>query len=300
MSTVLIAGAGYVGAALARELLALEGRSPESGLRLVLVRRHPEALPATLREHPRVSTLAADLSDRRSVEAQLRPYRDDITRIAYTTAAGGRSVERYRAAYVDGVVHLADALGSSPSRFVYTSSTAVYGDHGGATVDEGTPLSPEALSETARELIRGEAEVHARFKTAGVVLRLGGIYGPTRTRLIDQVRAGEAQVPRGSTITNRIHRDDCAGALAHLLFSAEVAPIYVGVDEEPAEYADVIRFLATLTGAPPPRLAEADAAPSRAGSKRCDGSLLRAHGYRYRYPSFREGYAAMLAEDQLS
>ena len=143
-----------------------------------------------------------------------------------------------------------------------------------------------------------------------MVLRLGGIYGPGRTRLIDQVRGGSAVIPAESRFTNRIHRDDAAAAIVHLCtMDAAPAPVYVGVDNEPAEMGEVLRFLAAELGLPQPPSGAADGTagggsagggsaggePSRGGNKRCSNALLRSTGFEFRYPSFREGYRDILA-----
>ena len=85
--------------------------------------------------------------------------------------------------------------------------------------------------------------------------------------------AGEARLPAEPAYTNRIHRDDCAGLLAHLLALPEPQPLYLGVDHDPADLRDVYLWLAEQLGAPPPQAAEPGAATSpgartRAGSKR--------------------------------
>ena len=86
-----------------------------------------------------------------------------------------------------------------------------------------------------------------------MVLRLGGIYGPGRTRLIDQVRGGSAVIPAASRFTNRIHRDDAAAAIVHLCtMDAVPGPVYLGVDNEPAELGEVLGFLAAELGLPQP------------------------------------------------
>ena len=90
------------------------------------------------------------------------------------------------------------------------------------------------------------------------MLRLSGIYGPGRTRLVDLVRSGRATYPPGPPrYANRIHRDDAAGALAHLLRLPAPAALYLGVDDAPVDLAEVLTFLAVELGAPLPRLEEA-------------------------------------------
>ncbi|HEY8753307.1 MAG TPA: SDR family NAD(P)-dependent oxidoreductase, partial [Arthrobacter sp.] len=130
--------------------------------------------------------------------------------------------------------------------------------------------------------------------TSPVLLRLGGIYGPGRTRLIDQVRNGVAVIPDEPRFTNRIHRDDAAAAIVHLASRDDLpAPIYVGVDNSPAELGEVLRFLASEMGYPEPPVGPAGDA--RGGNKRCNNGLLRSTGLDFAFPSFREGYRALLA-----
>jgi nucleoside-diphosphate-sugar epimerase len=97
-----------------------------------------------------------------------------------------------------------------------------------------------------------------------------------------------------------VHRDDAAAALCHLLELPELAPIYLGVDDMPADEADVLRWLAQELGVKEPRMLGEDEAPardpSRAGSKRCRNDRLKATGFTFQYPSFREGYGALLAQ----
>jgi nucleoside-diphosphate-sugar epimerase len=134
------------------------------------------------------------------------------------------------------------------------------------------------------------------------VLRFGGIYGPGRTSLIERVRQGLATCRDGPPLyTNRIHREDCAGALQHLMTSPHPDEIYLSVDYEPADQCDVLRWLADQLGAPPPRVetpAEDDTRRQRT-NKRCRNAKLVASGYVFRYPTFREGYAALLAGSSL-
>lgn len=277
---VLIAGCGDLGVALGLELVA--GGDEVYGLR-----RHPGALPSALRP------LAADLADPTTL-AQLPA----VDAVVYAAAADRSTEEAYRRAYVDGLRNLLRAPSlqrQPPERFVFVSSTAVYAQDDGEWVDESSPA--EATHFRARLLLEGEALVRASTapETAPVVFRLSGIYGPGRTRLVDLVRSGRATYPPGPPrYANRIHRDDAAGALAHLLHLGQPAPLYLGVDDAPVDLAEVLTLLAGELGAPPPRLAASPAADER-GSKRCSNALLKATGYRLRYPTFREGYAALLA-----
>jgi nucleoside-diphosphate-sugar epimerase len=205
------------------------------------------------------------------------------------------------------------ASGAAVRRVLFVSSTAVYGDAGGDWIDERTTPAPGGFS--GRIIREAEDLLYSRLDGTGitpVVLRLGGIYGPGRTRLIDMVRGGTAEIPAGSRFTNRIHRDDAAAAIVRLCTMDTVpGPVYLGVDNEPAELGDVLGFLAAELGLPQPPT-EADSGtgsgstsgskprggePSRGGNKRCSNALLRSTGLEFRYPSFREGYRAILAGD---
>ena len=132
------------------------------------------------------------------------------------------------------------------------------------------------------------------------VLRLGGIYGPGRASLIDKVRAGQAECSPEPSWTNRIHRDDAAGALRHVLTAPDPAGVYLCVDREPAELCDIYRWLARRLGAPEPRVhaGAADARKRTRSNKRCSSARLVASGYIYRHPTFREGFEAILASGE--
>jgi nucleoside-diphosphate-sugar epimerase len=283
MSNVLIAGCGYVGSALAR--LRIERGDNVFGLR-----RNPVDLPSG------VVPIAADLAVPRSL-AEL-PAALDV--VVYAASPGGRDEAFYRTTYVEGLRNLLAALAAQkqkPRLTIFISSTAVYGQSHGEWVDESSPTQPAHFS--GQRLLEAEGLLR-ESGLPGVVLRLGGIYGPRRTRLIDEVRQGRAAIPRGGPhYTNRIHRDDCAGALDHLIGLAQPADCYLGVDSDPEDEAVVLRWLAGVLGASAPRIAGADQRRARGGAnKRCRNARLLASGYAFRYPSYREGYAAVLAKSR--
>jgi nucleoside-diphosphate-sugar epimerase len=284
---VLIAGCGDVGSALGLRLAA-------AGHEVWGLRRDPAGLPAGLRP------LAADLAD----PASLAALPEGIEAVAYTAAAGASTPDAYEAAYVRGLDNLLAALaalaaGAAPvARVLFTSSTSVYGQSGGEWVDEDSPAEPPGFA--GRILLQAERLLQ-EGPFPGVAVRLGGIYGLGRTRLLRQLRAGEARLPAAPLYTNRIHRDDCAGLLAHLLALDAPKPLYLGVDHDPADLREVYRWLARKLGVPPPPVAapgEEGAAPAhlRAGSKRCSNARLLATGYRFLYPTYREGYRPLVEE----
>jgi nucleoside-diphosphate-sugar epimerase len=274
--SILVAGCGYVGSALAGQLAA-------DGARVAGLSRAPRNLPEG------VVPVAADLVGP-DLEAALPA---DLDLVFYTASADSGDESAYRAAYVTGLSRLLEILESrarAPRRVLFTSSTSVYGQRDGEWVDETSRTEP--ASHRGRIMLEAEARL-AASPIASVALRLGGIYGPGRTRLLESVRTGRATLPRAVTAyTNRIHRDDAAGALRHLAFREVAPPLVLGVDDEPAERGEVLRWLAELLGAPaPPEVEPAPGAPDR--GKRCRNTLLRSTGYAFRYPTFREGYTAL-------
>jgi nucleoside-diphosphate-sugar epimerase len=279
---VLIAGCGYVGAALANRLA-------REGARVWGLRRATGALPSG------VEPLEADLTD--PVSLRVIPERLDF--VFYTAAPDRSDPHGYRSTYVDGVRNLLGALmrqGHTPRRVCFTSSTGVYAQNDGGWVDEDSPTEPE--SESGGILLEGEHLVLDSGFPA-TVLRLGGIYGPGRTRLIDEVVAGTARCPPGAPAwSNRIHRDDCAGALAHLMRLSDPGSHYIAVDREPAPLCEILRWIARRLGAAEPPIAEAGSAPGRAGrrtNKRCSSARLVASGYEFTHPTYREGFESLLS-----
>lgn len=271
--SVVIAGCGDLGTEIGLRLA-------EQGHEVVGLRRHAERVPAPL------TGLPVDL------RTEVPQLPGDVELLVVATAADGRTPEDYRAAYVDGLRNLLTGVleaGALPRRALLISSTAVCGDGDGEEVTEDDPPAP--ATPTAEVLLEAEEIFHEHFPH-GTVLRLAGIYGPGRTRLIDRARAGAAA---GAAWTNRIHRDDAAAAAVHLLtMAAQPLTLYLGVDDEPARERDVLAFLAEQLGAPPPEdVPEADA--PRRGSKRLSNRRLRASGFALRHPTYREGYRAVLA-----
>jgi len=278
--TVLLAGCGDLGTEAGLRFAAL-------GHRVVGWRRSPAKLPAV------IEGAAADLTT-----GDLPPVPADTTAVVVAVAADSPAEDAYRAAYVRGVENVLNALERdqvTPERIIFVSSTAVYGDAGGGWVDEAT--TPDPVGFSGRVLVEAEELLQARLAgtgTARVSLRLGGIYGPGRTRLIDQIKTGSAVIPEDVRYTNRIHRDDAAAAIVHLATMEPVpGPAYIGVDNEPADLGSVLRFLAAELGQPSPPVG--DAGPARGGNKRCHNDLLRSTGFTFTFPTFREGYRDVIA-----
>jgi nucleoside-diphosphate-sugar epimerase len=186
---------------------------------------------------------------------------------------------------------------------VYWSTIGVYGDYGGAWIDEDAPLS--STSERGRRRILAEAEWAAFGAARGIAVqqhRLAGIYGPGRNAILD-LRAGTARrIVKPGQVFNRIHVSDIAGAAAAGLARPDLSGAFNICDDEPAAPQDVVAHAAGLIGAPvPPDLPFETATLSEmarsfyADSKRCSNRRMReVLGYRPRFPTYREGLASLI------
>lgn len=190
------------------------------------------------------------------------------------------------------------ALAATAARLLYLSSTGVYGDTGGAVVDESAPVGG------GRRSARTAADLGWQALGA-TVLRLPGIYGPGRSAL-DQVRAGTARrIDRPGHRFNRIHVDDIAGATRAILDSGATG-IFNIVDQWPAEPRHVTEEACRLLGVEPPPLETFDPAtlsPMARGfwSERrivAGTRLARTTGYRLAHPDYKAGLRAIRAEEQ--
>lgn len=188
----------------------------------------------------------------------------------------------------------------------YLSTVGVYGDHQGGWVDETTPATPQ--SERAERRVRAEQAWLHLGQRAGKrveIFRLPGIYGPGRSA-IDTVRAGTARrIAKEGQVFNRVHVEDIAGALLHILDLPHRHAIYNVTDNEPSPPEDVVAYAAALLDVPIPPLVPFSAArlsPMAASfyaeSKRVSNQrLTRDCGYTLIHPTYREGLTAILAAD---
>jgi len=185
----------------------------------------------------------------------------------------------------------------------YLSTTGVYGDHGGDWVDEDTALTPA----TARGRARVAAE--ADWQALGVplhIFRLAGIYGPGRGPFA-KLRAGTARrIVKPGQVFSRTHVADIAQVLAASIARPDPGRIYNVCDDDPAPPQDVIAHAAQLLGLPvPPEepFETADLSPMArsfyAESKRVRNDRIKDElGVRLLFPTYREGLAAILAEER--
>ncbi|PCF96368.1 SDR family oxidoreductase [Vreelandella nigrificans] len=281
--TVLIIGCGDIGITLGRELLS-------EGHRVIGMRRQADALQGS-----GIEPLALDLNDLEGASASALPQADYVV---YTVSADRFEESAYQSAYPEGMKRVLGVLEqhkTPPRRIFFVSSTSVYGQQEGEVVNEASPTESTSFS---GNLMCEAEQALLNHSLPGTVVRFSGIYGPGRDRLIHQAAEGRIAAVTPVIYSNRIHRDDCTGILAHLIRYQEngnpLAELYLGSDCEPVTMHNVMAWLAkqlkvesTETMQSPLR---------RRTSKRCDNSRIRETGYEFRYPSYKEGYAQVLKE----
>jgi nucleoside-diphosphate-sugar epimerase len=216
-------------------------------------------------------------------------------------ASGGGSVEDYRRLYLEGTRNLIEWLAPSPpQKFVYTSSTSVYGQNDGSLVKEQSPTEPQA--ETARVLVETEKlllEAAQAKQFPSVILRVAGIYGPERGYWFKQFLRDEARLDgKGERLLNMIHRDDLIGVVIAALKNGRAGEVYNAVDDEPVSQLKFFEWLGgTLDKPLPPSVTEDTEANRKRGvtNKKVSNRRLKMElGYQFKYPTFRQGYTAEL------
>lgn len=279
MSRLLIAGCGDVGSRLGQQLNAL-------GWTVYGLRRSVAQLPAGI--HPVAGDLHCDACPA-AWPSEALDY------LVYCAAATDHDEAGYRAAYVQGLKHVLEWLddyGQAPKHLLFVSSSSVYGQQNGEWVDESSDTQAQGYS--GQVMLEAE-QVALDSGIPASIVRLTGIYGPGREWLLTQVRQGYRVAIDPPLYGNRIHADDAAGLLAFLLRHVEqggqLDKVYIGVDDAPAPLAEVVDWLREYLGVT--EWAD-DASVRRAGSKQCSNARAKALGWTPTYPSYREGYAAIL------
>ncbi|MEZ0169484.1 SDR family oxidoreductase [Microvirga sp. TS319] len=199
----------------------------------------------------------------------------------------------------------ADRIASSDASWIgYLSTTGVYGDHGGAWIDETIPAAPQSRSSGLRYgAEQAWLELGQRGGRAVHVFRLTGIYGPGRNAFTSLAQGTARRIVKPGQVFNRIHVDDIASTLAASLLRPRPGAVYNVTDDEPAPPQDVIAYAARLAGVePPPEVAFENARMSPtarsfyAENKRVSNRLIKDElGVRLRFPTYREGLDALHA-----
>jgi nucleoside-diphosphate-sugar epimerase len=214
-----------------------------------------------------------------------------------TVSSNKGGLDEYREIYLNGSRHLIDWLAPMGlKKFIYTSSTSVYGQTDGGIVDENSPAQP--ASPTSQVLVDTEQlllQAARRQNFPAIILRVAGIYGPGRGHLFHQYLRDKARIHgSGERILNMIHREDLVEAISAALHRGQPGEIYNVADDEPVREIDFFRWLSeTLRKPMPPTATDEKQRKRGRTSKRVSNHKLRsALGVSLRFPNFRIGYSA--------
>ena len=299
---LVVFGAGYIGGEVARQALSRGARVT------ALTRNHATA--ERLRQEG-IATVVGDLASR-EWHGQITGGADYVLN-AVSSGGGGKA--GYHQSYVQGMQSVLDWAKSTTGvgTLVYTSSTSVYPQDHGVSVDESAPTEgagelPQVLLE-AENLLQGASSwsnserIHEACRNRSFhrwfILRLAGIYGPGRHYLVDQVRSGVV-AGRGEHHLNLAHRDDIVSAIWAAFESpdADESGIFNVSDDKAARKEEIVAWLAQKLGVAMPTFTGVPAAGRRAVTP--DRVILNTKlrtrlSWRPRFPTFREGYKNMLA-----
>ncbi len=285
----LIFGCGYLGTRVARrwretgEQVFVVTRSPQRAAQLAAIGLTPWVAdvlrPESLGDLPRAETV--------------------LYAIGYDRTSG---VSREQL-YVGGLRAALSALPADTGRLIYVSSTGVYGQADGGWVDEESNCEP--TREGGRACLAAENLLNAHpLGQRAIVLRMAGLYGPGRVPNMADIRAGRPIAVAADGYLNLIHVDDAAGIVLTAEQRAAPPRTYLVSDGHAVERRAYYQELAKLLGAPPPQVrrapADSPAAKRAAGDKRIRNARLLAElGVTLRYPSYRQGLAAILRAENI-
>jgi nucleoside-diphosphate-sugar epimerase len=286
--TRLIFGCGYLGRRVARLWRG-------AGDNVAIVTRNAERAAELMPD--RYSSIVADIS-RPATLRNLPPSDTVLFAVGYDRSP----VQTIRDVYEGGVRNVLAALPTSTKRFIYISTTGVYGDAAGEYVDESTPPNPCRHG--------GQAALAAEIALAthplgfhSVILRLAGLYGPGRVPFLENLRAGEPIPAAQHGHLNLIHVDDAAAvviAAAELATFRDGPRVYCVSDGCPVRRDEYFREVARQISAPPPRFAAPDPGSPRAARAETDRRVRNDRmrnelGVTLMYPDYRAGLAAILS-----
>lgn len=292
---LVIFGCGYVGSAVAQVAVA-------AGASVEALTRNPEKASA-LRAVGLTKVVVAELSS-----SEWHGQLDGGADFVVNCVSSGGGPEGYRQSYLMGMASILAWAAKSAmpiGTMLYTSSTSVYPQGGGAVVEESAPAvgatpNGKIIRESEQLLENISPTICARW----FILRLAGIYGPERHHLLNQLREGATALGgSGAHHLNLIHRDDIVAALLACLTASDTigSQIFNVADLAPARREEVVRWLAERLQRAMP-VFDGVAGSRRGGEPMPDriissGKIQRVLGWQPKYPDYRAGFEAIMRGD---
>jgi len=283
----LIVGCGYLGSRVARRWI-------DAGSRVLATTRHGDRADAlrALGAEPMIVDVTAPADRWHALVAEHGVPATVFWAVGFDRGSGAS----HRDVHVDGLRRLLDALAAAPGgptpRVILSSSTGVWGDEAGGTIDEATPPSP--TRDAGAVLVEAERMLAAHPAGPGTALRFAGLYGPDRLPRIADLRAGRPLAADPESWLNLVHVDDAAAVVCLVAAAARPQPLYVVSDGRPIRRRDWYGRLAAASGSPEPRW-DPTAPRPRGGDKRVDPSLvIRDLGFTPAHPDAVAALAGLL------
>ena len=279
MAKILIIGCGDIGTQLAHVLSA-------KGHQVTGLKRNPPKI-----DDGKVDYFTADIT----LPADLKDLPLDFDILYFIVSPDGRNEESYREIYESGLNNLLNkfSLAASRPHWIFVSSTSVYGQSQGEWVDENSIAQPENATSL---LIRQAEKKLMDLDPENIIVRFSGIYGPGREYLLRMAMQAPAIQQNPPYFTNRIHEQDCIGVLAFLLerrlAGVALEQCYLASDDDPAPMWEVMSWLAEQMNCQPPTVKMTD--NHYVMNKRCNNQRLKALGYKFQYPGFKDGYLELI------
>ena len=277
MAGILIVGCGDLGQAIGMQLVA-------QGHKVVGVRRQ-------LSEASNFQMISADVTQPETLK-ELADISPSI--LIYCVSAGAQSDEAYFAHYVSGLKNILAVLKLSKKplqHLIFVSSTRVYGQTTERLIDDETLPEPNDFG--GHRLMEAE-QVAASSGVGYTLMRLSGIYGPGRLRMIRLAKNPETWSAQNSW-SNRIHRDDAAAFIVftvnRILSGHAVANCYLVTDSTPVSQQEVLLWLADQLGI---KVKITNDTNQVTGGKRLSNARMLTTGFNLQYPDYRSGYLSLL------
>lgn len=276
MAKILCVGCGDIGGEVAKRLA-------EAGHQVTGLKRHSP------QQVDKFNYVTADIT----VSSQLQNLSTDFDFVFFILSPDGRTAESYRAVYETGLDNLLQHFANAKQpRCFFTSSTSVYAQSQGEWVNENSQAEPDNPNS---QFIRAAEQKIIAANPQNIVVRFSGIYGAGREYLLRRARQTPEIQKNPPYFTNRIHRQDCIEVLLFLFqqqFNGRVLEqCYLASDDDPAPMWEVMTWLAEQLGCEPPTEKCSD---GMVMNKRCHNQRLKALGYRFRYPSYQQGYLSFV------
>lgn len=238
--------------------------------------------------------IVADVTNPESLR-QL-PEADTVVYAVGYDSESGKSREEV---YADGLQNVLDHLPHSCGRLIFVSTTGVFGDADGHTVDEQTPCDPARAGGKAFVLAEERLRSHAIWGERSITLRMAGIYGPNRVPRSADIREGKPIPAASGGALNLIHVDDAVQAICLAAEAETFSPLYIVSDGHPVDRRDYYREVARQLEAPEPTFEDPEpgsstAARAKSDRKMSNRRLVEELGFVPKYPSYREGLKQIL------